>query len=309
MEQVALVIIYNHQFNKNIEILESLYKTRFSNIYHLVPFYCGEKSNVIPVYDSSHYFQGYIAQGFKSFYKEKYTHFFFVADDLLLNPIINEANYSDIFKLNPEACFLPEVITLHERQEWWSKINHAYLYNVNQPGVEAKNQLPEYDVAIKEFDKFGIEIKPLSFNQIWKTPASIKEWRWLIVRDTFSAIRCLKSKFSKREYRLSYPLVGAYSDIFIVSSDSIKKFIHYCGVFSATKLFVEIAIPTSMVLASNELVTEKELELQGRALWSEGDFDSLVKYEYDLNKLFDNFPENHLYLHPIKLSKWKVNFE
>ena len=48
MNRVALIIIYNHQYNKNIDILERIYNGRFSNIYHLVPFYNGEKQNVIP---------------------------------------------------------------------------------------------------------------------------------------------------------------------------------------------------------------------------------------------------------------------
>ena len=62
MTKVALIIIYNHQYIKNIEITERIYNGKFSNIYHLVPFYHGVRSNVIPVYDNSHYFQGYVAQ-------------------------------------------------------------------------------------------------------------------------------------------------------------------------------------------------------------------------------------------------------
>jgi hypothetical protein len=40
---VALVIIYNHRYDKNIDILESIYANRFSNIFHIVPFYDGDK--------------------------------------------------------------------------------------------------------------------------------------------------------------------------------------------------------------------------------------------------------------------------
>ena len=60
-QKVALIIIYNHQYNKNIDVLERIYKDRFHDIYHLVPFYRGDRKNVIPVYESSHYFQGYIS--------------------------------------------------------------------------------------------------------------------------------------------------------------------------------------------------------------------------------------------------------
>jgi len=110
---VALIIIYNHQYNKNIEILEQIYKGRFSNIYHLVPFYNGEKPNVIAVYENSFYFHGYVAQGFKSYFRKDYAHYFFIADDLILNPIIDETNYTLYLNLNSNSCFLPNFIILH----------------------------------------------------------------------------------------------------------------------------------------------------------------------------------------------------
>src|ERR1700743_1228199 len=100
MNKVALIIIYNHRYDKNIELLEQIYKSRFSNIYHLIPFYNGNKENVIAVYDNSFYFEGYIAQGLKSYFKEDYTHYFFVADDMVLNPVVNEHNYAEHLKLS-----------------------------------------------------------------------------------------------------------------------------------------------------------------------------------------------------------------
>lgn len=77
MSEVALIVIYNHQYNKNIDSVEKIYKGRFSNIYHLMPFYEGDKANVIPVCENSFYFQGYISQGYNTFFKEKYAHYFF----------------------------------------------------------------------------------------------------------------------------------------------------------------------------------------------------------------------------------------
>ena len=159
MSEVVLIIIYNHQYNKNIEILEQIYKDRFSNIYHLIPFYTGDKKNVIPVYECSYHFQGYVSQGFKSYFKDEYKHYFFVADDLILNPVINENNYTQHLKLNANTSFLPEIISLHQRKDFWSHIIGAFRWNINFPGVEAKNQLPDYDTALQMFAKFGIEIK------------------------------------------------------------------------------------------------------------------------------------------------------
>jgi len=306
MSKVALVIIFNHQYNKNIDILESIYSKRFSHIYHLVPFYNGDKSNVIPVYESSYYFQGYVAQGLKSYFKEEYTHYFFIADDLLLNPIINESNYAELLKLNKNTCFLPEFTPFHERVEWWPHVLEAYRYTIKNDGVEALNQLPIYENALQSFKKFGLEIKPLRFNQIWKELVSVKDWLRMIIKDKFYLIRYFKSKF-KNQYNLPYPIIASYSDIFVVNSDAIRQFSHYCGIFATTKLFVEVGLPTALVLSAKEIVTEKDLNLQGKPLWTKDDYKLLEKYGNDLNKLLNDFPLNYLYLHPIKLSSWKTN--
>lgn len=311
MGKVALIIIYNHQYNENIGVLEQIYKERFSNIYHLVPFYNGEKQNVIPVYECSYYFQGYISQGFKKYFKEDYTHYFFVADDLLLNPIINEHNYSEQLKLNSNACFIPEFITLHDQSEWWARVGDAYNWKINLPGIEAQNQLPDYEEAMQIFKQFGFTIKPLCFNQIWKIPSSFKDWaRPFASRNIFKhsifTLRYITNKLTKKTYPLSFPLIGSYSDIFVISAETIKQFCHYCGVFAATRLFVEVALPTSLVLSAKEIVTENDLKLQGKALWTKEQHQELEKYESSLKQLLVEFPTNYLYLHPIKLSKWNT---
>jgi hypothetical protein len=311
MNKVALIIIYNHQYNKNIDILERIYKGRFSNVYHLVPFYNGEKQNVIPVYESSYYFQGYVAQGFKSYYKEEFTHYFFVADDLMLNPKINENNYSEHLQLSSTSCFLPGFISLHEAGSWL-RVGEAYRWNIKRIGIEANDKIPSYQDAIKKFKEYGLELKPLNFNQVNRIPNSLFEFlRPLISRDFFKhtllILRYLGSKIRKITYHLPYPIVGSYSDIFVVSADAIKLFCDYCGVFASTELFVEVGLPTSLVLSAKEIKTEKDLNLQGRALWTKKDYKELNKYNNSLECLFENFPMSYLYIHPIKLSKWNIN--
>jgi len=311
MNRVALIIIYNHQYNKNIDILERIYNGRFSNIYHLVPFYNGEKQNVIPVYESSYYFQGYVAQGFKSYFKEDFTHYFFVADDLMLNPKINENNYSEHLQLSSTSCFLPGFISLHEAGSW-PRVGEAYRWNIKRSGIEANDKIPNYLDALKKFKEYGLELKPLNFNQVNRIPNSLFEFlRPLISRDFFKhtllLLRYLGSKIRKKTYYLPYPIVGSYSDIFVVSADAIKLFCDYCGVFASTELFVEVGLPTSLVLSAKEIKTEKDLNLQGRALWTKKDYKELNKYNNSLECLFENFPMSYLYIHPIKLSKWNIN--
>lgn len=304
MSCVALVIIYNHQYNKNIEILERIYKERFSNIYHLVPFYNGTKSNVIAVYDNSYYFQGYVAQGFQKYFKEEYEHYFFIGDDLLLNPAINENNYKDQMKLNANTCFIPRLSSIDEAKTFWIRNIETLLYFRHFPGVEVETQLPEFEEAEKLLKKFGIINKPLDFSQVWQRPVSIKNWIDMFRKEPAFILRFLRAQITKRTYNVSYPMVRSYSDIFVISNDAIKSFCHYCGVFAATRLFVELALPTALVFSAKEIVTEKDISYKGRALWTASDFAILDEYENNFTKLLESFPENYLYIHPVKLSKW-----
>ncbi len=90
---IALVIIHNHRYDANISRLDEIYKNRFSYIFHLVPFYNGDKNNVITVYENSHYFQGYVVQAYERLTTEgNFNHFIFIGDDLILNPQININN-------------------------------------------------------------------------------------------------------------------------------------------------------------------------------------------------------------------------
>ncbi len=307
MNKVALVIIYNHQYNKNIEILERIYSNRFSNIYHLVPFYTGEKNNVIPVYCSSIYFEGYAAQGLKSYFKEEFTHYFFIADDLILNPVINENNYKQYLKLEENTCFIPRLSPLNESPDFWPANFYAILYDGTSAGVEAVRLLPDYNEASRRLTHHGIENGTLHFNQIWKKPNSFKELTEKFTGEKMYIPRYIKSKITRKKHILTYPLVRSYSDIFVVSSDAVRTFCHYCGVFAATQLFAELAVPTAMAFSAKLIITEKELTLQGRALWTKEDIQQLDKYNNSIKNLLNNFPESQLYLHPVKLSKWNTD--
>ena len=60
--RVSLIVIFNHKFEQNINLLRKIYDGRFSNIFFILPFYKGNDEDVISVYESSYSFQGYIYQ-------------------------------------------------------------------------------------------------------------------------------------------------------------------------------------------------------------------------------------------------------
>jgi hypothetical protein len=304
-KKVALIVIYTHRYDKNIPIVEKIYKDRFSHIFHLVPFYNGGKSNVIPVYEHAHRFQGYITQGLNHFYDKDFQHYFFINDDLILNPVINEDNYQEHLRLGPDDSFFPEFISLHELKpgQVWKRVKDGYEYRTKQFGCEFINELPSYEEALASFKKVGLTIEPLTFDQIYhneKLSISALPKKGYIRKQ----IRQIKHK--NTEFHLKYPLVGGYSDTLVVSGSVIKKFAHYSGIFAASCLFHELALTTALVLSTPNIKLEKDLKLQGKAFWTDEELKTeLAPFGNSMTKLLENFPPGYLYLHPIKLSQWK----
>jgi len=297
---IALIIVFNHRYDQNIEKLEFIYAARFTNIYYLIPFYDGDNPRVIPVYENSYYYQGYFAQGYKTYFEERYSHYLFVADDLVLNPLINENNFRQHFRLTQDACFIPELLSLHNIPD---SLNTQYGFNFNMSkswGVEGTNEIPGYEEAVENFKKFGLDIKPLAYHQAYGRESRFKTFKRLVKQLAGG------EKTLKKHYDLSYPLVNAFSDLLLVSKKSLKKFTHYCGVFAAANLFVELAIPTSLIFSADAIITEKDLALNGKFLHTELELKELDPYEYNLAALLNNFPHNYLYLHPVKISKWNI---
>lgn len=305
IENIVLLVVYNHRYDQNIDKVERLYRDKFKSIYHIIPFYDGEHENVLAVYESSFYFSGYVAQAKKQLDNRGvfFRHYFIIADDMVLNPIIDEKSYAEIFTLDDQTSFLPGLSDFaHIDFFSWDRAFEALSYNPKLRGVEIQQILPEIPVAIEKFISRGLSYDvcgtfSLQSLRIFKHP--LRTLRALSI--IFLALK------RKGTLRLDYPLVSGYADIFIVSGNVMDQFCTYAGAFAATNLFVEIAVPTAMVLSANKLVQEVDLKLNGRALWSKDDLSVLDKYQYKINNLLDDFPSSYLYLHPIKLSKWSFD--
>jgi hypothetical protein len=302
---VALIVIYNHKYDKNIKLIERLYKNRFSNIYHLVPFYTGDQENVIPVYENSRYFQGYVAQGLSRFYNKRFAHYFFVADDMILHPDMNENNYFEYFNLDAEKSFISEFFSVYRTDRFWPHAKEAIFFQMSQEGIEVKKELPDAGEAERRFLKNGAISRPLQQEDPlkWKHLYGKLNRNMFYKKNRDPFLHWLGDSIHKKRYTLNYPLVGGYSDIFIISSQTIKTFGHYCGIFTALNLFVEIALPTSLALSSGKIITEKDLPVKGKPLWIPEVYEYLLPFQNNLELLMKNFPDV-LYIHPVKLSQW-----
>ena len=303
--RVALIILFNHRFDSNLPILDRLYRNRFSRVTYLVPFYDGQRPDVAPVYEHSYQFQGYVAQGLRQYQDSEVSHYVFIGDDLLLNPAIDESNILDYLGIGCGQAFLPGFIELHTCTNGWPRVREAYEYDPRRPGVEVTEMLPSVEQAAARLRRHGLRSEPVGFDQVFGRmpwPTSLRQASagaiWLRRR-----IRALRTR---GRLPLRYPIVGGYSDIFAVPAEHIATFCQLAGAFAATRLFVELAIPTALALSVEKIRTERDLEIKGKAMWTEEDRRSLEqRFENRIELIADRFPADTLYLHPVKLSKFR----
>jgi len=308
MSKICLVFIYNHRFDKNIDKLETIYKRRFSNIFHLVPFYNGEKINVVPVFETSFYFQGYLPQSLHRIYDEKYSHYFFIGDDVLLHPEINENNLLDWLKVDNETSFFPDLwATLNKRSYSWvntfPSLNAFYLNDyLYHHSVNWKKHFPPREVAISQFAKYDVEISKIGFHGFHKNA---------VFPTKISAYIHFLKLICKRRRSLPYPLATGYSDIFLLPAAELKPFSHLCEITRQMRLWVEVAIPTIALSTLKKIKFEKDINKKGTTYWENVNESELRKREkvceFELIRLFKTFKSDELYIHPIKLSKWVVD--
>lgn len=302
-KEVGLFIIYNHRYDANIDKLEKIYSTRFSNIYHIIPFFNGNRKNVIPVYECSFRFQGYITQAIQ-LVDESFKQYFFIADDLILNPAINETNYKEWFHLNGKNAYIEFTKPIREMGGWafyrraMDPLPKFEWYNGTLWEKEIMPSEQAYAIAKqKGYDKeqFLVDIP-----MVWKARKKLKQYPRLFV--LFFKILLLGKQ------QCPYPVWGGYSDICIIPGEKMKEISHMLGVFAAMNLFVEMAIPTALQLLCEEVTEAKNLAPSyGKILWMLTDKESIgSQYNYSYKTLENNWDKNCLYIHPVKLSKWDV---
>ena len=305
----ALLIVFNHAYEKNIPRLRDLYKDRFPHIFFLMPFYKGQDADVISVYSPAYYFQGYFTQAYDRLKDYNFDRWLVIGDDLILNPLINEANITQQLNVNIGDSFIPNIKRFNEKTKW----GHAWKYlnfKTNTRFFEALQHLPSHDVAHLKSEQLDVEPRGMKFENVY---AAGPRQRKLSNRAKLAkyGANYLKHmlQYEKTPDALlygDYPCCYGYSDIFMVSRDNLQEFCHVCGVMAAANLFVEIAIPTALALTTSGKISQQEnCELQGEALWHNRVSEVLDEYENSLSRLLSEFPQDKLFLHPVKLSQWK----
>jgi hypothetical protein len=298
---ICFCIVFNHRFDANVPKLERIYKDRFDTLFFLMPLYTGANRQVLTVYENSVFFQGFFAQAFERLFAERYSHYVFIADDLILHPRLNAANLLDELGLTGDAAYIKSLTALADQTfkwPWQLGILNTVL-NPEFVRTALAQELPSAEEAHARCRAHGVQVRDLAWSDL----------RALRGSGYKAYLRAISFLFSNRNnLSIPYPYVAGYSDFLIVPKHAIRQFCRYCGVFAAMNLFVEVAAPTALALACDRIVVEKDTKWRGREIWSEREISGFyAEHDNDLQRVLASYDDNQLYVHPLKLSKLKID--
>ena len=333
---VCLVVIYNHNYEKNIPKIERLYEGKFQEIYHLMPFYQGDDPRVIGVYDSSHQFNNYITQAYDRLTEKPFTHYVFVADDMIIRQDLNENNILEQLKLGKNSAFIPfiKIIDNESFFTWAFSLKQVGKLNYPTPACEFRKFMPDQETARKHLEKHGIDWRQGYTRSVlpYALRGGVSPFPMELVRSYFSsALLALRFKISRslgtlsgrklsweefiannakriarRHEKPEYPLLWSYTDMFVLPASHFKAFCHMSGVLAGGRVMVEAAIPTAMAFTMDHIVQAEESGgLDGR---NEGTPEEIFeRNQGSLASLIKNWRKGVLFYHPVKLSQWKFD--
>ena len=310
--KVCLVIIFNNRFDKNLPLLRKIYGERFSNIRFLMPFYDGSDPDVIPVYERTYCFQGYLIQAYEKLKDIPCSHYLFIADDLIINPQFDETNFVDSANMHDKKFLsrTPAILNSPNRFRWWWTINSSKPFY--DPHSRGKEFLCPYDEALSKFnDFFGVKYKEVYEEDFFgnpNVPGRTMSYWWSNADEFYFVVNEFK-KSNGNSFKIPYPMAcgGGNGDIFCIQKDSLLEFSRLCGIFSAMDMFEEIAIPTATVLIFKRDEVVFFSPESGLMVCTSNDKIALEnKYDRDFNRLYSEWDPKIFYVHPVKLSRWKV---
>ena len=333
---VCLVVIYNHNYEKNIPKIERLYEGKFQEIYHLMPFYQGDDPRVIGVYDSSHQFNNYITQAYDRLTAKNFTHYVFVADDMIIRQDLNENNILEQLKLGKNSAFIPfiKIIDNESFFTWAWSLKQVGKLNYPTPACEFRKFIPDLEAARKRLEQHGIDWRQGYTRSVlpYALRGCVSPFPMELIRSYFySTLLFLRfqitrglhalagSKLSwnkfialnarrigKRHEEPEYPLLWSYTDLFVLPASRFKAFCHISGLLASGRVMVEAAIPTAMAFTMDHIVQDDDIgALDGRMEGSPQEIHE--RNQGSIASLIKNWREGVLFYHPIKLSQWKFD--
>lgn len=295
---ICLSFVFNHKYEKNIPKLREIYRDRFSTIRFLSPFSeWGLEEDIITIHETSVRFQGYFAQAYPHLPTD-FDYYAFCADDLFLNPEINENNIIQKLKCS-NAGYIKYLNPVWEHSFAWHKFNESINFPHHECIVPFSTLLPQRDEILERYAEMNFKYRNLGIHNFYGVHN-----RGLTFERLVKGIHYFFKNGIKRF--VSFPLLEGYSDFIIIPKESLEKFSYLCGIFAAMNLWVDCAVATAMVLSTDKIITENDHKYKGREIWNENELQDLIKNTNGrIEEIAKEMPVNGLYIHPIKLSAWK----
>ena len=293
-------------------LLRKIYGERFSDVRFLMPFYDGADDDVIPVYESSHNFQGYFIQAYDKLKDIPCTHYLFIGDDLIINPAFDETNFVGRTNMHGKKFLDKNFSPLNSPNmfRWvWTADSSKSFYNSS---TSWRGSLYSYAEAMTKFnDFFGTQYKEVYDEAFFgnpNEPGSNRIGHWNDAKGFLPVVQYFIAT-NGNTLHIPYPMAGGgcCGDIFCVDKGSLFEFSRLCGIFSSMNLFVEIAIPTAAVLIYKRDDVIFFPQNSYLILWNEDRNTFADKYGRDVTRLYNDWDEKLFYVHPVKLSSWKMS--
>lgn len=318
--KTGLVVLYNHNYEKNIEKISRIYKDRFPEMRQIMPFYYGNNPEVIRVFGNSFYFQTYIAQACEKLMEMDCDSFLIIGDDLLLNPEFNENNVHERLRMTRDEFYLDGAVEI-SKGDHIRAVEEAQKIDMHHPGLDrsASRIVPGFAEARDILQRRGVlnstslpAHKPLLLK--WRSPfwANLRTNLGYTKSNVYQHLLSLSYRLMPRE--MVYPCVFGYSDIIVVPRAKMRELCDFLEVFATWRMFVELAIPTAvMLLKDSKIKFLDENTFKSGNVWYPNTMEhyerinaiienTIAKAEGQIQRLPEAFPREYLYLHPVKLS-------
>lgn len=321
-QKTALVVLFNHQYDRNIPVIREIYSGRFSGLLQLMPYYRGGDPDVCSVYGNSFQFYDYILQARERIRNLEGDYILIIGDDLLLNPKFDEFSTPSLLGIHGDGtCYLDGFVDVSLPQCYRGTVE-AHRFSMTPPGIDAgsvNKNVPSYEEARQILKSRNL----MRHDELSRVRMFLPKWcpsggihaNWKVLKGRiWHLLNHWKHRIKKYPY--SYPVVFGYSDIVCLPKGKFDDFCRILEVFAAWNMFVELAIPTALqLLPGTRLATLEDTRYKSGNVWfpqdpehfeaMNGVIEELVSSSSgDIGKLLSSFPEEYLYLHPMKLSRF-----
>lgn len=209
-----------------------------------------------------------------------------------------------MLKIENKVVFITNMMQLNSKgMFYWNHSRFSSNPFRKKQQTQWEGSIPDYQIALKRFQEFFGENYPEEYTKDFFVEDSTIDISNNHKKEINKFIR-----LNGGDLKIPYPMAKGYSDIFVIKKEVLFPIARLCGVFSAMNMFAEIALPTAIVLTVNrkDITLLNDTEFEKYTEWGEERGKLEEQYQYDFRLLCEKWKKKNLYMHPIKLSKWKV---